>query len=120
MPRNSSYWFNPLAQSWWKTPAATHCWNLKCAVELLQMPVAFSAFHWQPVRKTKKIPFIAVRSATRGRPPLARSRLGGGGSSGWSSDHSASEISQRPEGFDDARMEDTDVFIARVAPFWRA
>lgn len=30
------------------------------------MPVPFSAFHWQPVRNTKRIAFIASRSATRG------------------------------------------------------
>src|SRR5215204_2332494 len=31
------------------------------------MPVSFSAFHWQPVRSTKKMASIAVRSSTRGR-----------------------------------------------------
>jgi hypothetical protein len=30
------------------------------------MPVAFSAFHWQPVRSTNKIAVIASRSGTRG------------------------------------------------------
>ncbi len=30
------------------------------------MPVALSAFHWQPVRSTKKIASIALRSGTRG------------------------------------------------------
>lgn len=30
------------------------------------MPVALSAFHWQPVRRTKKIASIAARSGTRG------------------------------------------------------
>jgi hypothetical protein len=30
------------------------------------MPVTFSAFHWQPVRSTKKIASIAARSGTRG------------------------------------------------------
>ena len=31
------------------------------------MPVAFRAFHWQPVRRTKKMASIALRSSTRGR-----------------------------------------------------
>jgi hypothetical protein len=30
------------------------------------MPVSLSAFHWHPVRSTKKIAFIAARSGTRG------------------------------------------------------
>ena len=30
------------------------------------MPVAFSAFHWQPVRSTNKIAVIASQSRTRG------------------------------------------------------
>lgn len=30
------------------------------------MPVAFSAFHWQPVRSTNRIAVIASRSGTRG------------------------------------------------------
>ncbi len=30
------------------------------------MPVALSAFHWQPVRSTKKMASIALRSGTRG------------------------------------------------------
>jgi hypothetical protein len=45
------------------------------------MPVTFSAFHWQPVRSTKKIASIAARSGTRGlwQPSGC---LGRGGSSG--------------------------------------
>ncbi len=34
--------------------------------ELEQMPIAFSAFHWQPVRSTNRIAFIAARFGTRG------------------------------------------------------
>ncbi len=30
------------------------------------MPVSLRAFHWQPVRSTKKIASIAARSGTRG------------------------------------------------------
>ena len=36
-------------------------------IEMLeQMPVAFSAFHWHPVRSTNKIALIAALSGTRG------------------------------------------------------
>jgi hypothetical protein len=35
------------------------------------MPVALSAFHWQPVRNTKKMASIAFRSGTRGWRSLA-------------------------------------------------
>jgi hypothetical protein len=35
-----------------KTPARTHSWKRSWAVEPGQKRVAFSAFHWQPVRKT--------------------------------------------------------------------
>jgi hypothetical protein len=31
------------------------------------MPVSCSAYHWQPVRSTKKMASIACRSSTRGR-----------------------------------------------------
>ena len=34
--------------------------------ECLQMPVPFSAPHWQPVRSTKRIAFIAAQSGVRG------------------------------------------------------
>jgi hypothetical protein len=36
------------------------------------MPVADSAFHWQPVLSTKKMPSAHWRSGTRGRPPPKR------------------------------------------------
>ena len=53
------------------------------------MPVAFSAFHWQPVRSTKKIATMALRSGTRGlwQPKGCRGRSG---SKGSISAHSAS------------------------------
>jgi hypothetical protein len=53
------------------------------------MPVTFSAFHWQPVRSTKKIASIAARSGTRGlwQP---KGCLGRGGSSGSIRAHSSS------------------------------
>lgn len=45
------------------------------------MPVALSAFHWQPVRRTKKIASIAARSGTRGLWP-PKGCFGRSGSSG--------------------------------------
>jgi hypothetical protein len=53
------------------------------------MPVSFSAFHWHPVRSTKKIASIAERSGTRGlwQPSGC---FGRGGGSGAISAHSAS------------------------------
>ena len=53
------------------------------------MPVTFSAFHWQPVRSTRKIASIAARSGTRGlwQPSGC---LGRGGSSGSILAHSSS------------------------------
>ena len=53
------------------------------------MPVAFRAFHWQPVRSTKKIASIAARSGTRGlwQPSGCAGR---GGSSGAMRAHSSS------------------------------
>jgi hypothetical protein len=53
------------------------------------MPVALSAFHWQPVRRTKKIASIAARSGTRGlwQP---KGCLGRSGSSGAMRAHTSS------------------------------
>ena len=53
------------------------------------MFVSFSAFHWQPVRSTKKIASIAARSGTRGlwQPSGC---FGRAGSNGSISAHSAS------------------------------
>jgi len=63
--------------------------NRRCAEECLQIPVASMAPHWQPVRSTKKIAFIALRSSTRGlwHP---RGCFFPGGRSGFISSHSAS------------------------------
>lgn len=61
----------------------------RCADDFLQIPVALRAHHWQPVRSTKKIASIALRSSTRGlwHPSGCRFR---GGKSGSISAHSAS------------------------------
>jgi len=61
-----SYSIRPIFHSFRKTPARVHSWNHRCAEELEQMPVAFKAFHWQPVRSTKKMAFMALRGSTGG------------------------------------------------------
>ena len=43
-----------------------HSRNRWYAEMLEQMPVAFSAFHWHPVRSTNKIALTAALSGTRG------------------------------------------------------
>jgi hypothetical protein len=65
-PTNSSYPSSASVQNCSKTPAFVHSKNLRCADELEQIPVPFSAFHWQPVRSTNRIAFIAARFETRG------------------------------------------------------
>lgn len=66
IPLSPSYSVSPNCQSLWKTPALTHSWKRRWAELLEQMPVAFRAFHWQPVRRTKKMASMAWRSSTRG------------------------------------------------------
>ena len=61
-----SYSNKPCRQNSSKTPASVHSKKRRCADEDEQIPVAFRAFHWQPVRSTKKIASIAFRSGTRG------------------------------------------------------
>ena len=81
-PFISSYSCKPRAQRLTKTPAAAHSWKRRWAEEWEQMPVASRAPHWQPVRSTKKMASMALRSATRGlwQPSGWRGR---GGSSGY-------------------------------------
>ena len=55
-----------MAQRVTNTPAAAHSWKRRWAEECEQMPVAFNAPHWQPVRRTKKMASMALRSATLG------------------------------------------------------
>ena len=92
-PIRSSYSRSASSQSRANTPACTHCWNRLWAVEPLHKPFVSKAFHWQPVRSTKKMAFSAARSGTRGRW-----QPGGGGfglcmgSSGSSRAHNVSEI----------------------------
>ena len=93
IPSTLSYAKRPRCQNSQNTPASVHSMNRRCADELLQMPVALSAFHWQPVRSTKKIASIAARSGTRGlwQPSGCFRR---GGSKGSSCFHNRSGIRQ--------------------------
>ena len=43
-----------------------HSTKRRWAEDEEQIPVAFRAFHWQPVRSTKKMASIAFRSGIRG------------------------------------------------------
>jgi len=72
IPFNSSYSRSPASHSFRKTPAPTHSWKRSWAVEPGQMPVASRAFHWQPVRRRKKMASAHTRSGVRGRPPPNR------------------------------------------------
>jgi hypothetical protein len=65
-PTNSSYPSSAFLHAISNTPAFVHSRNRRWADELEQIPVAFSAFHWHPVRSTKRMAFIAARSGTRG------------------------------------------------------
>ena len=69
MPAKASYAARPACQKRKKKPSSTHAWKRSWAVEEAQRPVAESAFHWQPVRSTKKMASAHTRSGTRGRPP---------------------------------------------------
>ena len=69
MPLKASYSARPACQNRRKKPSSTHAWKRSCAVEEAQSPVALSAFHWQPVRSTKKMAAAQTRSGVRGRPP---------------------------------------------------
>ena len=82
MPLKASYSARPACQKRRKKPSLAQVWKRSCAVELGQIPVAESAFHWQPVRSTKKMPSAHTRSGTRGRPPPKRWVLGCGAKSG--------------------------------------
>ena len=91
MPFSPSYSSRPARHSLKKTPAATHCWKRSWAVEPGQIPVASSAFHWQPVRRRKKMASAHTRSGLRGRPPPNLWVLWCSGSRGRIFSHSSSD-----------------------------
>ncbi len=62
IPFKASYAPKPCFHNARKTSAAVHSWKRRWVELLEQSPVAFSAFHWQPVRSTKKMASIARRA----------------------------------------------------------
>jgi hypothetical protein len=108
MPRSASYSSSPPAHRRRKKPSATHCWNRSCAVEPGTNLVASSAFHWQPVRSTKKMASAHSRSERLGRPPPKRWVLRLLRIKGSISAHSASGMRQSSPA--------VDVSIARPLP----
>jgi len=84
---------SPCRQNSSNTPACVHSEKRRCAELEEQIPVAESAFHCIPVRKTSRIAFIAARSGTRGlwQPSGCEGR---GGSSGSIRSHTSSGIRQ--------------------------
>ena len=56
----------PGARSRGRRRLRSQSWKRRCAEEEWQIPVAFSAFHCIPVRRTRRIASIASRSGTRG------------------------------------------------------
>lgn len=65
MPSRCSQASKPFCQKRSKTPASRHSWKRRCAELDEHIPVAFRAFHWQPVLSTKNMAFIAARLSTR-------------------------------------------------------
>src|SRR5262245_9860834 len=93
IPCKASYSTKPCSHKATKTSASTHSWKRRWAELLEQIFVVFNAFHWHPVRSTKKMASIALRSSTRGRwhPKGCGFR---GGSNGSMRSHNASGIRQ--------------------------
>ena len=69
IPFKQSYSSRPAFHISKKTPCRTYSWKRSWAVEPGQKRVASSAFHWQPVRSTKKMASMQTRSGVRGLPP---------------------------------------------------
>jgi hypothetical protein len=69
MPFRQSYSKRPAFHISKKTPSWTYSWKRSWAVEPGQNLVASNAFHWQPVRNTKKMASMQTRSGVRGLPP---------------------------------------------------
>jgi len=91
MPRTSSGRSSTTVHSFSEIPVWTQVWNRRWHVE----PDPYSrgrAFHWQPVRRTYKMPSITWRKGTTGRPGVP----GGfsGESRGSSSAHKSSGMGQ--------------------------
>ena len=97
IPLSPSYRVSPKRQSDSNTPASVHSRNRRYAELHVHMPVTSKAFHWQPVRRMNRMPFIASRSGTRGlwHPKGCALRLGSNGSICF---HSLS-LSHQPSSF---------------------
>jgi hypothetical protein len=94
MPFSASYSSSPPSHRRRKKPSCTHSWKRSWAVEPGTNRVVSSAFHWQPVRRTKKMASAQSRSDLRGRPPPKRCVLGRLRINGSISAHSASGTRQ--------------------------
>lgn len=94
MPTKQSYSINPVFHSARNTPSWTHSWKRSWAVEPGQNLVASRAFHWQPVRRTKRMASRQTRSGVRGRPPPKRCVFTCGGMCMAMSGHKSSGMRQ--------------------------
>lgn len=65
MPSRCSQASKPFCQKRSKTPASRHSWKRRCAEPDEHISVAFRAFHWQPVLRTKNMASMAARLSTR-------------------------------------------------------
>jgi hypothetical protein len=115
IPCKALYVAKPCSHKARKTPAAAHSWKRRCTELLEQRPVSCSAFHWHPVRRTKKMAFMAQRSSTRGRwhPRGYGFR---GGSNGWMYAHSSSGIRQSRRTFSPSSRMDQAPVTERFFP----
>jgi hypothetical protein len=104
IPFRQSYSSRPNRHISRKTPACTHSWKRSWAVEPGQNWVASRAFHWQPVRRTKKMASMQTRSGVRGRPPPKRCVFTCSGSKKAISSHSLSGMRQASVGVDSAMV----------------
>ena len=89
MPSNWSYSCRPAAHNLRNTPSRSQFWKYRWAV--LPGTCGFGAFHWQPVRRIKKMAFSTSRGLDRGRP---RPRFSfSAGNRGLNFSHNSSGIS---------------------------
>jgi hypothetical protein len=95
IPFRASYSSSPAFQKARNTPAAAQRWKRSWAVEPGQNTVASSAFHWQPVRSTKKMASAQSRSLRGGRPPPKRWVFTRGGNNSCIFAHNSSGMRQR-------------------------
>ena len=97
IPFSPSYSISPCRQKASNTPASVHSRKRRYAELQVHIPVASSAFHWQPVRSRNRMAFMASRSGVRGlwQPKGCGLR---GGSSGSICSHTLS-VKRHPSSF---------------------